>query len=127
MLGNVLGGRDGSFVVAEWKQAGTPDGQEPEWVAPLHRHLSCDEGWYVLEGCLAVQIDGEIFTASAGSAIWAARGSAHTYWNPGRDESRYLLFMTPKTYALIQGIHGLTSRDHETVRTLFKQHDAVLL
>src|SRR5271155_132281 len=94
MSGNTLGGAGSSFVVAEWTQEGTPAGDLPMWVAPLHRHRTCDEGWYVLDGTLCVQIDGETFTAQPGDAIWAKPGTAHTYWNPNPEPVRYLLTMT---------------------------------
>jgi quercetin dioxygenase-like cupin family protein len=48
----------------------------------LHLHRNDDEAWYVLEGTLCLQVGKEVVEAHAGSAVFVARGTAHTYWNP---------------------------------------------
>jgi hypothetical protein len=48
LVGRVMGSVDGSFVVAEWRDAGAPPGP-PRYIAPLHLHRHEDEGWYVLK------------------------------------------------------------------------------
>jgi quercetin dioxygenase-like cupin family protein len=61
---------------------------------PLHRH-GFDEGFCVLEGELTFQLRGEVFMAGAGELVFAPRGVAHTYANPGERDARFLLVCTP--------------------------------
>ncbi|OQO92455.1 hypothetical protein B1813_09665 [Saccharomonospora piscinae] len=62
--------------------------------APLHRHSREDETFVVLEGELSIHIDGQVFSAAAGSLTFAPRGISHAY----RVESptcRFLALITP--------------------------------
>ena len=126
LAGKVLGTAKDSFAVAEWRDAGGPPGP-PRWIAPLHLHHSDDEAWYVLEGRLCVRAGEEDVEAAAGSAVLVPRGTAHTYWNPGPDPVRYLLFMTPTILKLIQAIHALQDRGPASLKAVFEAHDSVLL
>ena len=126
LAGNVLGSVDANFVVAEWKDAGGPTGP-PRWIAPLHLHRNDDEVWYVLEGNLCVRVGENVVEASAGSAVFVPRGTAHTYWNPGPVLVRYLLIMTANIYSLIQDIHAMAERSPEKLRAVFEKHDSELL
>lgn len=66
----------GSFVLAEWADAGESSREAP--IAPLHRHLDEDEAWYVLEGALGFRVgDGEV-VAEAGGAVFVPGGTPHT-------------------------------------------------
>ena len=124
--GSVLGSIRDNFVIAEWKDAGGPPGP-PRWIAPLHLHRNDDEAWYVLEGTLCVRVGQQIVEASAGSAVLVARGTAHTYWNPGPGMVRYLLVMTANVYSLIQDIHAMTERSSAAMQAVFERHDSELL
>jgi len=126
LAGNVLGSVTGSFVVAEWKDAGGPPGP-PRWIAPLHLHRNDDEAWYVLEGTLCVRVGSDVVEARAGSAVLVPRGTAHTYWNPGPGLVRYLLVMTPNIYSLIQEIHAMTERTPAALAAVFERHDSLRL
>lgn len=110
------------FVIAEWTAEA-----DPQWIAPPHKHHECDEAWYVLEGELEFQIDGELFTGRAGDMVWAKKGTVHTYRNPGSQPARYLLIMTPRTKALINAIHSTDDRSREGLVRLFEQFGAILL
>jgi mannose-6-phosphate isomerase-like protein (cupin superfamily) len=95
-----LGLRSSDFVIVEWTaEVGTHS------IAPLHVHHADDEAWYVLEGQLGFHLGEREVFAEAGSAVLAARGTSHTYWNVGQEEARYLLVMTPKIAQLIEAIH----------------------
>src|ERR1700757_11793 len=48
---------------------------------PLHRHSREDEWFYVLEGQVTVQIDGNQFILRPGDSAFVSRGTAHTYQN----------------------------------------------
>ena len=63
----------------------------------------------------------------ASSSLLVPRGMKHTYWNPGAQVARYLLFMTPRILALIEGLHTLPDRKRETVEALFAKYDSALV
>lgn len=117
LAAGLIAGSD--LVMAEWTAEGCPAGAEPEWIAPLHRHLSDDEAWYVLEGTLGFRISDAVFEAHAGGAVVAPRGTAHTYWNPNAEPARYLLVMTRRIQALIDAIHAAPDRSPDAMKRLF--------
>jgi mannose-6-phosphate isomerase-like protein (cupin superfamily) len=126
LFGHLLGSTDDDFVVAEWRDPGGPTGP-PRLIAPLHRHHKDDEAWYVLEGVLCIQNGDEVLELKAGAAELVKKGTAHTYWNPGSGEARYLLIMPPTIHRLIQAIHALHDRSPESLRKVFTEHDSELL
>jgi mannose-6-phosphate isomerase-like protein (cupin superfamily) len=126
LAGKVIGSTDEGFVIAEWRDAGGPPGP-PRLIAPLHVHHSDDEAWYVLEGTLRVQVGSEEVEAGAGSAVFVPRGKAHTYWNPGPGQVRYLLVMTANIHRLIQEIHKMPDRNPAALREVFKKYDSEFL
>jgi len=123
LAGTVLGSIGSDFVIAEWKDAGGPSGP-PRWIAPLHLHRKDDEAWYVLEGTLCVRLGKDVVEARAGSAVFAPRGTVHTYWNPGPGLVRYLLVMTSNIYSLIQDIHAMKDRSPAALTAVFEKHDS---
>jgi len=123
LAGTVLGSIRSDFVIAEWKDAGGPSGP-PRWIAPLHLHRKDDEAWYVLEGTLCVRLGKDVVEARAGSAVFAPRGTVHTYWNPGPGLVRYLLVMTSNIYSLIQDIHAMKDRSPAALTAVFEKHDS---
>lgn len=127
LAGRILGSAHNSFVIAEWRDPGTPKGSGPRWIAPLHLHNNDDEAWYVLEGKLCVKVGDDTVEAAAGAAVLVPRGTPHTYWNPDPAPVRYLLIMTPRIHQLIQAIHAAHDRTPDTMRALFKSHDSELL
>ncbi len=126
LSGHVIGSINDAFVIAEWRDPGGPSGP-PRLIAPPHLHRSDDEAWYVLEGTLRVRVGNEVVEARAGSAVFAPRGTPHTYWNPGRSPARYLLVMTSNIYRLIQEIHGMKERTPAALRAVFAKYDSELL
>jgi mannose-6-phosphate isomerase-like protein (cupin superfamily) len=126
LAGNTLGTGKDSFVIAEWRDAGGPPGP-PRFIAPLHLHHSDDEAWYVLEGTLCVRVGDKDLEAKAGSAVFVARGTPHTYWNPGTGQLRYLLVMTPRIYELIQAIHAMKESTPGALQEVFRKYDSELL
>jgi mannose-6-phosphate isomerase-like protein (cupin superfamily) len=124
LAGRVLSaGPDAEFVVAEWSDDGRHPGMP---IAPIHMHLDEDEAWYVLEGTLDVLLGGRRVHAAAGTAVVAPKGTPHTYANPGPGPVRYLLVMQPRTWALIQALHG-ADRSATDLDGLFRTHGSVLL
>lgn len=126
LRGSVLGSSASNFVVAEWKDTGSPPGP-PRWIAPLHLHRNDDEAWYVLEGSLCVRRGSDVIEAHAGAGVFVPRGMAHTYWNPGPGLLRYLLVMTGNVYSLIQDIHAMSERSAAALAAVFERHDSELV
>ena len=126
LAGQVIGSPDGDFVVAEWKDDGRSSRERA--IAPLHRHRSADEAWYVLEGALGFRLDDEEVECPAGGCVVARAGTAHTYWNATSGLTRYLLVMAPAIHRLIQELHQLPpERTYADVAALFERHDSELL
>lgn len=126
LAGHVLGPPSGTFVLAEWRDEGSPAGP-PRLIAPLHVHHSDDEAWYVLEGRLRVLVGVQEVEVPAGAGVVVTRGTAHTYWNPDPTPVRYLLVMTPRIQQLIAALHALDERSPEALRALFRAHESDLL
>lgn len=121
----VLEAPEGSFVLAEWTDAGESSRDAP--IAPFHRHLDEDEAWYVLDGRLGFRVGDKEEIAETGDAVVVPRGTPHTYWNAGGGPARYLLVMGPKTHRLIEAIHASTTHDLATMVALFAAHGSELL
>ena len=60
----------------------------------LHAH-DFDEAFYVLEGELTFQVDGELTAVGAGGVAFAAANEPHTFANQGAQDARYLIVCTP--------------------------------
>jgi mannose-6-phosphate isomerase-like protein (cupin superfamily) len=117
-----LGGADSDFVIVEWSDSGVSG---YEWIAPLHVHHADDEAWYVLEGVLRFRIGDETFEAGPGRAVFAPKGTPHSYGNARQGEpARYLLVMTPRIRALIEALHAPGAADYPAI---FQAHESELL
>jgi mannose-6-phosphate isomerase-like protein (cupin superfamily) len=126
LTGQIIGLNESQFVIAEWRDPGTPAGP-PRLIAPLHVHYSDDEAWYVLEGTLAFRLGDQEIEAPAGSAVFAPRGVPHTFWNPDSTPARYLLIMTPNIRQMIEELHQQTSRDPLAIQTIYHRHNSALV
>jgi len=126
LQGKVLTGSDPGLVVAEWQVA---DGgfDPPRYIAPLHLHHNDDEAWYVLEGMLRVKVGEEEVELRPGCGALVPHGTPHTYWNPSKERTRYLLIMTSRIHQLIQAIHATTQRTPAVMKALFEKYDSELL
>jgi len=93
----------------------------------VHLHHHDDEAWYVLEGTLRVMVGPNEVEARAGAGVFVPRGTPHTYWNPDQAPLRYLLFMTPNIYGLIQAIHAMPDRSRSALQALFAKYDSELV
>ena len=117
LLGNAIGSTGDSFVIVEWAaEVGE------HWIAPFHVHDQDDEAWYVLEGTLEFRLGEDEVEAGAGSAVFARRGTPHTYRNAGATPARYLLVMTPRIAHLIEELH----RPGADVAAVFATHESRL-
>jgi mannose-6-phosphate isomerase-like protein (cupin superfamily) len=130
LAGNVIGSVSSplhdSFVVTEWQDPGGPPG-EPRLIKPLHVHYRDDEAWYVLDGALHVQLGDQEIRVPAGAAVFAPRGTPHTFWTPDAVPVRYLRIVSANIYRLIQEIQLQADRTPEFLRPLFREYDSDLL
>lgn len=126
LAGHSIGPAGSQFVIAEWRDPGSPPGP-PRLIAPVHVHHNDDEAWYVLEGMLAFRLGDHEVEASAGTAVFAPHGVPHTYWNPRPTLARYLLIMPSNIRSLIDDLHASTDRDPAAVRAIYRRHDSDLL
>ena len=62
---------------------------------PLHRHSREDEWFYVLDGEITLQIDGQQTILRARSSAFAPRHTAHTFQNFGPGAARMLVMVIP--------------------------------
>jgi len=62
---------------------------------PLHVQVDEDEAFYVLDGEVEFEVDGEIVRATAGTFAFVARGSAHTF-RVLTETARYLVICSGK-------------------------------
>lgn len=69
----------------------TPPGGGP----PPHYHVNEDEWWYVLEGRASFFIEGRWRDVTPGSAVFAPRGSVHTFKNTGNQPLKQLITTSP--------------------------------
>ena len=56
-----------------------PGGRRP----PPHRHTSCSEAYFVLDGLVTVTIEGEDLAVGPEGFVLVPRGTAHTFGNGG--------------------------------------------
>ena len=81
----------GAFTVVELKEM-------PGYKTPLHLHPHSDEAFYVIEGVLTVNINGNINDYPAGSYILIPRGTPHGQGTFGTVPTRVLITFTPSAY-----------------------------
>lgn len=78
----------GAFFMAE---VSTPAGGGP----PPHIHSREDESFYLQEGTLTLQVDGQTLNASPGDFVHIPRGTVHSFKNTGRGNVKMLMVATP--------------------------------
>jgi mannose-6-phosphate isomerase-like protein (cupin superfamily) len=125
LAGHPIAGSGGTFVLAEWSDAGETSRERP--IAPLHLHRSEDEAWYVLEGRLGFRVGDEEMEAGPGGAVVVPAAAPHSYWNAGTARTRYLLVMGPQTAALVEAIHAMDPFEPARLPELFRAHDSELV
>lgn len=81
----------GAFTLIECR---APAGFGP----PLHVHRDEDEGFYVLDGQLAVRCGGESWTATAGSFVLLPRAVPHAFAVTGGRACRLLQITSPAQF-----------------------------
>jgi len=76
--------------------------------APPHVHANAEEGFYVLEGELAMSVGDQEISASAGAFVLVPRGLSHSFDNRGLSLARYLVIWSPaEAGAYFEELHEL--------------------
>ncbi len=74
---------------------------------PPHRHTNCSEAYFVLDGSVAVVVEGEETVVGPEEFVLVPRGVAHTFGNAGDTEARLLVIHAPAMDAYFAGLHEL--------------------
>lgn len=116
---------DSNLALVEWSDPG--GGSSPvQTMAPRHLHYEDDEAFYILEGALAFDLDGETVELEAGGAVMIPHGTTHTWWNPRPEPCRYLILMPRRLHDLIGAIHTV-DRETTSMSDLFRQYKSELI
>jgi uncharacterized cupin superfamily protein len=62
---------------------------------PLHRHSREDEWFYLIDGEITWEVDGQRHRGGAGASAFAPRGTAHAFRNFGASVAHMLVVVTP--------------------------------
>ena len=99
---------------------------------PLHRHNQHDEWWYIVDGEYRFEVDGKEMYASAGSTVFAPRGTSHTFQNIGVRPGWTITTVVPGGLDLFfeeleQVAPRGTAPEPTKLRPLFEKHGQELL
>ncbi|MEZ5364594.1 MAG: cupin domain-containing protein [Bryobacterales bacterium] len=99
---------------------------------PLHRHSREDEWFYVLDGEIIWEVDGQRFTGCAGASAFAPRGTAHTYQNFHDQPAHLLVMVSPagldRFFEEVTALNkGLSQPDFARVQQLMEDYGMELL
>jgi mannose-6-phosphate isomerase-like protein (cupin superfamily) len=92
---------DGDFSLME--RTLPPHGRTP----PAHRHGNCSEGFFVLDGAVSFQLDGEQLVGAAGDFVLVPRGVGHTFGNDTDRPARLLVLHAPAMDGYFARLHEL--------------------
>lgn len=104
-----LADADSHGAVAIFHQTVPPSGGPP-----LHRHSYEDEWFYVLNGEITLEIDGERKLLYAGGSAFAPRGTVHTFKNFDDSPAEMLAVVTPGRFNLFFEELSLLHRGRST-------------
>ncbi len=83
---------DSAYSIVEWaSEPGAPG-------SSVHIHKLTDEAFYVLEGTFGFQVGEQTVEGSAGSFVFAPKGTKHAFWNQGSTLARMLVMMSPPDF-----------------------------
>jgi mannose-6-phosphate isomerase-like protein (cupin superfamily) len=74
---------------------------------PPHRHSTCSEAFFVLDGTITFLVDGESLDGGPGEFLLVPRGAAHTFGNTSDDAARLLVLHAPAMDAYFEELHQL--------------------
>lgn len=98
---------------------------------PLHRHRSYDEAFFILEGEMNFVVgDHRSERLPPGTFVFAPRGVAHSFANPGPAAARMLVIGSPGVQALVEEVAPLVAArppDLAAVNAAFARHDSEIV
>ena len=77
---------------------------------PAHRHLGCDEAYYVLAGEVTFLLEGEERVGAPGWWVLVPGGAAHTFGNRSAVVARLLVLHAPPLDSYFADLHKLWQR-----------------
>jgi mannose-6-phosphate isomerase-like protein (cupin superfamily) len=80
---------DGRWTLYEYAAPPRFAGPPPHW------HKQTDEAFFVLEGTIRFEVDGEVVDAPAGGYVRVAPGVVHRFSNPTDEPARFLGLIVP--------------------------------
>jgi quercetin dioxygenase-like cupin family protein len=111
---------DGAFSFME--RTLPPGGRKP----PPHRHINCEEAFYVLDGEIEFSLGAETVVGRPGSFVHVPGGVSHTFGNAATTQSRLLIIHSPAMDAYFEELQQLWSSQvppsAEEERALMKRH-----
>ena len=55
-----------------------------------------DQIFYILEGTMSIEVDGQQYQAPPGTLVFFPKGVPHKNWNAGTEPTVHLAFNTPQ-------------------------------
>ncbi|MHB1876219.1 MAG: cupin domain-containing protein [Streptosporangiaceae bacterium] len=83
---------------------------------PAHRHTTCSEAFFVLDGAITFLLDGTEETGGPGDFVLVPRGAKHTFGNRSDVLARLLVLHAPAMDAYFEELHRLWSADRPPAR-----------
>jgi mannose-6-phosphate isomerase-like protein (cupin superfamily) len=91
----------GDFSLME--RAVPPGARRP----PPHRHVTCSEAFFVLDGTITFWLDDAELTGGCGDFLLVPRGAAHTFGNRSEEPARLLVLHAPAMDAYFAELDAL--------------------
>ncbi|HEY8081374.1 MAG TPA: cupin domain-containing protein [Acidimicrobiales bacterium] len=93
---------------------------------PAHRHGGNEEAYFVLDGLVEFQVEGELFEGAAGTYVHVGAGEAHTFGNTSAAAARLLVLHAPALDGYFEELEKLWSQSEpparETELALMQRH-----
>jgi quercetin dioxygenase-like cupin family protein len=68
---------------------------QPNSVVPPHIHTRENESFYIQEGEVEFQLEGQTIIATPGTFVHSSQGQPHSFRNPGTKPAKFLCWLTP--------------------------------
>src|ERR1700753_4168682 len=89
------------------KRPAPPHGRRP----PPHRHVTCSEAFWVLDGTITFVLDGVEQRGGKDDFLLVPRGGGHTFGNDGDETARLLVLHAPAMDAYFTELDALWARE----------------
>lgn len=118
----------GTLAVLEYHMPPNFAGPAPHW------HKLTNEGFYVLEGRINFELDGQVFPAEPGAFVYVPTRTVHKFSNAQNSPARMLELINPGGFedyfkelmALAQTESEWPPKDMQKVLDLYKKYDTFM-